>query len=111
MAARPPYGSSRWPLALPLYSLYVANAVSRIGDTLMLLALPWFVLETTGSVALTGLAAAAATAGVALAGLSGAVLVDAWGKKRVSVLSDLLSGLVVLAWWCCTVPMRCRLPG
>jgi MFS family permease len=83
--------------ALPLYALYVANAVSRIGDTLMLLALPWFVLQTTGSVALTGLAAAAATAGVALAGISGAVLVDAWGQKRVSVLSDLLSGLVVLA--------------
>lgn len=81
---------------MPLYALYVANAVSRIGDTLMLFALPWFVLQTTGSVALTGLAAGAAAAGVAVAGISSAPLVDAWGKKRVSVLSDGLSGLVVL---------------
>ncbi len=96
MGDRRPGDVPRVAAALPLYALYFANAISRIGDTLMLLALPWFVLQTTGSVGLTGLAAASATAGVALAGVSGAVLVDAWGKKRVSVLSDLLSGLVVL---------------
>lgn len=34
----------------PLYTLYVANAVSYVGDDLTLLAIPWFVLQTTGSV-------------------------------------------------------------
>ncbi|MGC8487712.1 MAG: MFS transporter [Clostridia bacterium] len=81
----------------PILSLYAANAISRVGDVLMLLALPWFVLQTTGSVGLTGLVAAVEAAGVAVTGISGALLVDRLGAKWSSVLSDAASGVIVLA--------------
>jgi hypothetical protein len=42
----------------PLVVLLAANAVSLTGNTLTMLAVPWFVLVTTGSVARIGLAAA-----------------------------------------------------
>lgn len=34
---------------LPLYTFYTANAISLIGNNLTMIAVPWFVLETTGS--------------------------------------------------------------
>ncbi len=40
---------------LPLYTFLAANAVSMIGNNLTMVAVPWFVLETTGSAAKTGL--------------------------------------------------------
>ncbi|MGH2500884.1 MAG: MFS transporter, partial [Ktedonobacterales bacterium] len=42
---------------LPLYALFGANAISSTGDVLTFLAIPWFVLQSTGSVAQTGLTA------------------------------------------------------
>ena len=41
---------------VPLYALYVADAISLVGNVMAQLAIPWFVLITTGSAALTGLA-------------------------------------------------------
>jgi hypothetical protein len=40
---------------LPLLAVLGANAASLVGDALTMVALPWFVLEATGSAALTGL--------------------------------------------------------
>jgi len=34
----------------PLFALYTSNTVSAVGDVLMFIAVPWFVLQTTGSV-------------------------------------------------------------
>ena len=39
---------------LPLYAFYTGNAISYVGDMLTFLAVPWFVLQTTGSVTQTG---------------------------------------------------------
>jgi len=80
---------------LPLYALYTANAISRIGDTLTLLALPWFTLQTTGSLAKTGLVGFCATIAVAFTAFFGGALVDRVGFKRVSVASDLVSAVCV----------------
>src|SRR5579884_2237187 len=80
---------------LPLFALFTANAVSAIGDVLALLAVPWFVLQTTGSVAQTGITAACTTGGVALSAFFGAAVVDRLGFRRASVVSDLASAIAV----------------
>jgi MFS family permease len=79
----------------PLYALYVANFISQIGDVLTLLAIPWFVLQTTGSITQTGVAAFFSTAAVAVSALFGSNLVDRVGFRRASVLSDVVSVVTV----------------
>ena len=76
---------------VPLVALYTANVISAIGDILMILAVPWFVLQTTGSVARTGITAFFTTASVALSALLGSAVVDRLGFRRASVVSDLAS--------------------
>lgn len=78
------------PDRLPLGALLVANVVSLIGSALTAVALPWFVLQTTGSAARTGLVAAFVVLPAFLAGIFGGPLVDRLGAKRVSVLADLV---------------------
>jgi MFS family permease len=79
----------------PLVVLVVASAVSFIGSTLTRVALPWFVLETTGNATQTGLVGAAGTLPAFAAGLLGGALVDRAGYRRTSVATDLVSGLAV----------------
>lgn len=79
----------------PLYALYTSNVVSAVGDVLMFLAVPWFVLQTTGSVVQTGLAAFFTTASVAISALFGSAIVDRLGFRRASVVSDLASAVSV----------------
>ena len=79
----------------PLVALYIANTISAVGDVLMFIAVPWFVLQTTGSVIQTGLAAFFSTAAVAASALLGAPIVDRFGFRRASVVSDLASAASV----------------
>ncbi|MCK2216028.1 MFS transporter [Actinomadura sp. ATCC 31491] len=81
----------------PFITLLAANALSVTGTMLCVLAVPWFVLETTGSAGLTGLAAFATTLPVVVSAAFGGTLVDRLGFRRSSVASDLISGVVVLA--------------
>ena len=60
-------------------------------------ALPWFVLETTDSAAQTALVAATQMAAFLLAAIAGGVVVDRFGPKWLSVVSDLASGLSIAA--------------
>lgn len=80
---------------LPIYALLGANAVSQTGNVVTTLAVPWFVLQTTGSPARTGITLFATTLPMVLAGFFGGALVDRIGHKRMSVLSDLASGVTV----------------
>ncbi len=52
----------------PIFSLLGANGVSQVGNMMLTVAIPWFVLETTGSAAKVGLTVAALGVGAALAG-------------------------------------------
>jgi len=81
----------------PLIVLLVANAVSLTGNVLSMLAVPWFVLQTTGSPARTGLAAFASTLPVVISATFVGTLIDRIGLRSSSVLSDLVSGVIVLA--------------
>lgn len=80
---------------LPLIALLSANTISLVGNQLTYIAIPWFVLQTTGSAAKTGIAAFFTALPALLAAFFGGPLVDRWGYKRTSVIADLASGLTV----------------
>jgi MFS family permease len=80
---------------VPIFMLLAATMISYVGDMMTSVAVPWFVLETTGSAAKTGLAGAAIATGTVLAGFFGGPVVDRVGFKKMSVLADLLSGTTV----------------
>lgn len=79
--------------ASPLYSLFIANAISLIGNVFSLIAIPWFVLQTTGSATQTGVTGFFTILPVVLAGFFGGTLIDRLGYKRTSIISDLASGV------------------
>ena len=120
----------------PLRSLLAANAVSIAGTSMTLLALPWFVLVTTGSATRTGVVAACETVPLVLAAAGGGPLIDRIGARRAAICSDVASAAGValiplvhqtvgLAFWqlCLLVALvglarapgetarRCLLPG
>ncbi len=80
---------------LPLFALFAANSVSMIGNVMSMVAVPWFVLQTTGSASKTGLAAFATALPLVIAGIFGGAIVDRLGFKRMSMVSDLASGAMV----------------
>jgi MFS family permease len=81
----------------PLYALYVADAISLVGNAVAQLAIPWFVLVTTGSPALTGLAVFFNFLPAVLAAFFGGVIVDRLGFRTTSVVADLASAGAVAA--------------
>ena len=81
----------------PLYGLLTANAISQVGNIFAFIAIPWFVLQTTGSASKTRITVAAGALPVIIAGAFGGALVDRIGYKRASVLSDLAGSGAVLA--------------
>ncbi len=81
------------PRRIPIFSLLSANAVSQAGDLMAMVAIPWFVLETTGSAAKMGITGAAIGVATVSASFFGGPVVDRVGFKRASVLADLMSGL------------------
>ena len=84
----------RWgPVAL----LQVPNLLSGMSNGVVTIAVPWLVLDRTGSVAAAGLVAAiSALPGILAAPLSGWA-VDHFGRRIVSIISDLLSAISVAA--------------
>jgi len=82
---------------LPFIALLTATGLSLAGSALTTVALPWFVLETTGSAGRAGLVGASAMLPLFIFGIAGGTLVDRVGFKRISVLADLVSGCAVAA--------------
>src|SRR5260370_41045056 len=76
--------------------LFIGNMVSFVGDMLTLLAIPWFVLQTTGSVIQAGITVFCSALPMALSGFFGSALVDRLGYNRTSVTGDTLSGLTTM---------------
>ncbi|HUZ01545.1 MAG TPA: MFS transporter [Thermomicrobiaceae bacterium] len=78
---------------VPLLALLAANTVSEIGSSLTLIALPWFVLATSGSAARTGLTGFAVALPGFLVGIFGGTVIDRLGYRRSSVIADVVSGI------------------
>ena len=81
---------------LPIVAFFTGSAISYVGDMLTLLAVPWFVLQTTGSVIQTGITAFFSTLPAIFSAFFGSALVDRLGYKRTSVIGDISSGLAVM---------------
>jgi MFS family permease len=79
--------------AAPIYALFIANAISLVGNVFSAIAIPWFVLQTTGSATQTGITGFFTIMPVVLAGFLGGTLIDRLGYKRTSIISDLASGV------------------
>ncbi len=90
----------------PFLALLSANAISLLGSTLTSLAIPWFVLTTTGSAARTGVTAFCQALAIVIASFVGGAVVDRLGHKRASVIADLGSGLIVVL-----IPLLYRTTG
>lgn len=80
----------------PLLALLIANTISQIGNSLTFMAIPWFVLATTGSASKTGIAVAVGAVPIIISGVFGGAIVDRLGYKQTSVISDLASGVTTL---------------
>ncbi|MFG1908674.1 MFS transporter [Kribbella sp. NPDC048928] len=81
----------------PLVAFLVANVVSICGTRVSAIAIPWFVLITTGSPIKTGLVAMAEMAPLVIVKAVGGPLIDKVGARRISVLADTAStGVVAL---------------
>jgi len=78
---------------LPIYAFLSGSAISYVGDILTILAVPWFVLQTTGSITQTGITAFFSTASTVFSSFLGSILVDGLGYKRTSVIGDIVSGI------------------
>jgi MFS family permease len=79
----------------PLAAFLVANVVSICGTRVSAIAIPWFVLITTGSPVKTGLVAMAEMAPLVVVKAMGGPLIDKVGARRVSVVADIASTAVV----------------
>ena len=80
---------------VPLIALYLSDAISVTGNVLALVAIPWFVLEQSGSAALTGIVAFFTTLATVLASFFGGTFVDRLGFRRMSVIADVASGVSI----------------
>lgn len=78
-----------------LVLLEAANLLGGVSNAVVMVVVPWLILERTGSPAAAGLAGAlAALPGIVVSPVAG-VLVDRVGRKAISVVSDLFSALSV----------------
>ncbi|NML48819.1 MFS transporter [Streptomyces sp. R302] len=81
----------------PLFAVLSANAISISGNSLTLIGVPWFTLETTGSAGKAGLVAFCAAVPVVVSAIAGGPVIDRIGRRRVSVASDLICALALAA--------------
>lgn len=81
----------------PLVGVLAATALSVTANSIVAIAVPWLVLERTGSAALAGLAGAAAIAPIVFSAVFGGALIDRIGKRRTSMIADMLSAAAVAA--------------
>lgn len=78
-----------------IVALLLANGISALGTRMSMLAIPWFVLTTSGSAAETGIVAFAETAPYVVLMAIGGPWVDRIGAWRVAVASELIAGVLI----------------
>ena len=82
---------------VPLFALMAAVVVGLLGRQLSVIAIPWFVLTTTGSASRAGIVGAAIVLPGFIVGILGGVVVDRLGYRKVSIVSDLVCAMSTLA--------------
>lgn len=79
----------------PLYGGLTAEGISLVGTRISMIAIPWFVLSTTGSATQTGLVAAVEITPLVVFKALGGPLLDRVGPRRVTLACDVGSAAVV----------------
>lgn len=82
---------------LPVVGFLAGTGISLLGNSMAMLAIPWFVLDITGSASRTGFAGVATALPMALSGIVGGPLIDQFGGRRMSIISDVVSALAIAA--------------
>jgi MFS family permease len=72
----------------PIVALVAAEVISAIGSQMTFLALPWFVLQTTGSPTRMGVVLAVELAPIAILGIPSGTVVSRWGARFTMIVSD-----------------------
>ncbi|MFY1597497.1 MFS transporter [Micromonospora sp. WMMD737] len=85
------------PRRAPLLLVEAATLLSNTGNGVANVALPWLVLERTGSPTAAGVVAAATALPLLLSGLVSGTVVDLLGRRRTALVSDTLSAVSVAA--------------
>lgn len=83
---------------LPVALHQLSNFSSALGNSIVMITIPWLILEETGSPAFAGLVAAVSALPGLLISPIGGWLVDHIGRRAVSVGADLLSAAAVVAF-------------
>jgi MFS family permease len=79
----------------PVFALVAAEIVSGLGSYMTFLALPWFVLVTTGSPTKMGIVLAAELLPVALLGIPSGTVVTRLGARRTMLVCDIARAPIV----------------
>ncbi len=83
---------------LPITLHQLSNFSSGLGNSIVMITIPWLILEETGSPAFAGLVAAISALPGLLISPIGGWLVDHIGRRTVSIGADLLSAAAVVAF-------------
>ena len=81
----------------PLVALLSAEAISSLGSQMTFLALPWFVLVTTGSAARMSIVLAVELLPVALLGIPSGIVISKLGARTTMVVGDAARAPLMLA--------------
>ena len=74
----------------PIFALVSAEVISSLGSQMTFLALPWFVLQTTGSATRMGVVLAVELLPIAILGIPSGSVIARYGARRTMLVSDLI---------------------
>lgn len=90
-----PGGSVSSRRLTPLAALVAASGISSLGMAATLVAVPWFVLHSTGSGTRTGLVATAEVLGLLCSAVLAGPVVDRLPVRATSIAADLLTAVAI----------------
>lgn len=94
-ALRPEARSDRW--APRFFTIWICQAFSLFGSSLVQFALVWWLTQTTGSATVLAMATLAAVLPQVVIGPFAGALVDRWSRRLVMIVADTLIALTTLA--------------
>ena len=94
-ALRPEARSDRW--APRFFTIWICQAFSLFGSSLVQFALVWWLTQTTGSATVLAMATLAAVLPQVVIGPFAGALVDRWSRRLVMIVVDTLIALTTLA--------------
>ena len=83
---------------LPAILLQASNLASGLGNAMVTIAIPWLILEQSDSPLFAGIVVAIASLPPLLISPIAGWIIDHTGRRLVSVVSDILSALSVIAF-------------